>query len=101
MNNNAIEAYKYYKEMYAPFIIFFRINNTYHAYFEDAQTISSILKIPIDGECVAIPSEQILDVMGSLSSHGKQAKMISYRDDLGHHTLPDVSLLKAEKEADI
>ncbi|MDD6104211.1 MAG: hypothetical protein PUB73_06345 [Bacteroidales bacterium] len=101
MNNNATEAYEYYKELYAPFIIFFHINNTYQAFFEDAEIISTTLKIPTVEGRITIPSQNILDLVGELSTFGKQAKMISYRDDSGRYCLPDVAILKADKEADI
>ncbi len=100
MNKNATEAHRFYKEQYAPFIIFFRVGNFYNAYLEDAQNISSTLGIPIKDGCVKVPSDQILDIVGTLSQSGFHSKIITYRNDNGRYTIPDVTRLKKEMEMD-
>ena len=100
MNPMQIEAYDYYKESDAPFIIFFRIGNNYVVLKDDAKKVSEALNVPLEDGCVTFPVDGILDVLGELSGRGLIAKTVTYRDDAGRYTIPDVTRLKAEKELD-
>ncbi len=100
MNTNATEAYRYYKGLYSPFIIFFRIGNSYRAFHDDAELVSEALGVPIDNGCAELPAEGILDAIGKLSESGHQSKTVTYRNESGEYDIPDVELLKQEKEAD-
>lgn len=100
MNTIEIEAYQYYKEFDAPFIIFFRIENEYTTFSSDAVLVSNALDVPFIGEHVTFPAGMILDVLEKLSKHGLKGKTVVYRDDSGRYVVPDVERLRSENELD-
>lgn len=100
MNINTTEAYEYYKQLYAPFIIFFRVGNKYEAYKEDSDTVSKTLGVPVMNERVSFPVTNFLDVVGKLAERGIQSKIITSRGDSGRYEILDVRQLKAEIELD-
>ena len=94
MNRNLVEAYSYYKEKYAPFIIFFRINNECRAYFDDAKLLNQKLGASLTDDYVSYPYDDILDVISEIHIHGIKAKIISYKSQSGRFDIPDIQQIK-------
>lgn len=98
-------AYFYYKGRYAGKVIMFRIGNEYQMYLDDARRVSEILGVPFgvvtggnEMICtVTLPEEGILDCVDELYVYGIESKLVSYRDDNGNFTIPDVSRLYKEE----
>ena len=100
MNQIEIEAYGYYKKLYAPFIIFFRAGNLCKAFKEDASVVSGALNLPVESDSVSLEADGILDVVGELAGLGFQAKVIEMRGESGDFEVPDVNKLREEQELD-
>lgn len=100
MNTKLVEAYDYYKSLYAPRFIFFRVNNECRAYFEDAQAIHQELDVPMVDGCVAFSYDDILDVISTLGKHGLGGVIISQRDGFGKFNVPDVAQIKMDLDMD-
>ena len=91
MKRNEIEAYEYYKGLYAPFIILFRADDGYVALKDDAVKVSEALGLPVENETVILSADNILDVVSKLSEYGLQAKIITSRGQSGKYEIPDVA----------
>lgn len=109
MNSKTFETYQHYKAIYAPMLMLFRVRNNYEAYFDDASVIAGMLGEQVhtdydeDGvaiEKVVLPSAGILDVVGKIYDCGKECKLISYRNNTGDFTIPDIHKLRTEQEID-
>lgn len=100
MDKNIIEAYSYYKKEYAPFIIFFQINNNYKAFFEDAEVLNRMLGLPIINNCVTCHSDEIFEVLSVMYQQNLSAKLISYRGETGQHEFPCISQIIQEETND-
>lgn len=100
MNRNLVEAYSYYKEKYAPFIIFFRINNECRAYFDDAKLLNQKLGASLTDDYVSYPYDDILDVISEIHCHNITAKIVSYKNASGRYDLPDIQQIKDLESAD-
>lgn len=100
MNQIEIEAYGYYKKLYAPFIIFFRIGNLCSAFKEDASVVAGALNLPVENDSVSLEADGILNVVGELAGLGFQAKVIEMRGESGDFEVPDVQKLREEQELD-
>ena len=100
MNDKTTEAYNYYKKQHTPFIIFFRVGDSYRAFFEDASKISALTGSPMADEAVAFPCGRILDVVALLAEKGLMSKIISVRNETGEFAIPDVKNIDMESEMD-
>ena len=100
MNQIEIEAYNYYKKLYAPLIIFFRVGELCKAFKDDARVVASTLNLPVENDCVSLEAGVILDVAGELAGLGFQAKIIEFRGESGNFEVPDVQKLQEEQELD-
>ena len=108
MDKKAIEVYQHYKSLYGPMLLLFRVRNDYEAYLEDAVRISEILGFQLFTETVggvvfnkvALPSSDILGLVGKLSECGTTCKLIQARDSDGEFGLPDLQRAKMEQEMD-
>jgi hypothetical protein len=99
MNRNLVEAYSYYKEKYAPFIIFFRIGNECRAYFDDAKLLNQIVGASLIDGYVTYPYDDILDVVSEIYYYNISAKVISYKTPSGQYGIPDINeIINGEKE---
>lgn len=99
MNRNLVEAYSYYKEKYAPFIIFFRIDNECRAYFDDAKLLNQTIGASLIDGYVSYPYDDILDVVSEMHHHNISAKIVTHKTSSGRYILPDIDHIKrAEKE---
>ena len=79
MNQIEIEVYNYYKKLYAPLIIFFRVGELYKAFKDDSCVVASALNLPVENDSVSLEAGVILDVVGELAGLGFQAKIIEFR----------------------
>ena len=100
MNQIEIEAYGYYKKLYAPFIIFFRTGNLCKAFKEDASAVAGALNLPVENDSVSLEADGILDIVGELAGLGFQAKIIEMRGESSDFEVPDVNKLREEQELD-
>ena len=100
MNQIEIEAYNYYKKLYAPLIIFFRVGELCKAFKDDASVVASALNLPVENDSVSLEAGVILDVVGELAGLGFQAKVIEFRGESGDFEVPDVQKLQEEQELD-
>lgn len=107
MNSKIIEVYKHYKSLYGSMVMLFRVCNNYEAYFDDAEIISTVLNKQVHTDSnengvtkVILPASGILDAVGDLHAQNWKCKLISYRDNTGNFTLPDVKQLIKEQEMD-
>ena len=109
MNSRISEVYGYYKHVYPQIVSLFRVNNSYEAYFEDAQRISPLIGLPVEGKAVdggyiinvvTVPAIDIWDHISTLTIYGINAKLISQRNSDGKYDLPDIKLIKSEQEMD-
>lgn len=99
MNNKKIEVYDFYKKKYGPGIIFlFHVNDSYVSMFEDAKRVATIINADVVDDLVFVPEDSALDVVGALSEAGEVCKLISYRDDDGRFSLPDVYQLQKDEQ---
>jgi DNA mismatch repair ATPase MutS len=106
MRNKKIEAYCYYKQQYPGTVVFFRVENNYEIYQEDARKIGEILGLDVEKsmqgqESVVIarlPIETEYEHVSKLTSIA--IKMISHRNEKGEFDVPDVDELQIDKEID-
>lgn len=106
MTNYITLANEYYKNKYPGYIIFYRKNDDFVAYLENAARVSRVLGIPVAQTKEEIPYVSIhhlefLDVVGFLNTCGISAKGILYRNDNGEYDIPDVEVLEAEENMDL
>lgn len=99
--NQVMEAYSYYKAIHKDCCIFFRIGNSYIAFFDDAKLVASLLRISCDNseKCV-VPNDNVLDYVEKLYHDGVVCKLISYRNASGDYVLPDIEQIKSDKTED-
>ena len=104
MGNKNIKAYCYYKQQYPETVVFFRVNNNYEVYQEDAEKIGKILGLDIENTTlnakVIFPVEKGYDYVSELTSHNLIIKMISQRNQDGEFDVPDVDEIKTDEEID-
>ena len=100
MRTLTIEAHKYFKNMYAPYIIFYRVDDNYLTFYEDAKTVSSVVGLKIEEGIVIVPESDIFEYLKSLSEHGVYCKLVSVRNASGKYDIPDVSLIESEEKQD-
>lgn len=98
-------AEEHYHKMYPGSLIFYRIKENFVAFLEDARQASSILNLPLsfsdDGDAMlSIPHSEFLDKVDLLSSCGIGVHGVSYRNDSGEFSIPDVDQLMEEKDLD-
>lgn len=99
--NQVMEAYSYYKAIHKNCCIFFRIDNSYIAFFDDAKLVASLLGILCnDPTQCAIPSANVLDYVEKLYHNDVVCKLISYKDASGNYVLPDIEQIKSDKTED-
>lgn len=98
MKHKSMEAYCYYKKQYPGVVIFFRVNNKFEAYHEDAELVSTMVDVKVDhiveGEDrfskVSLPADDIFDYMTILASSDIVSKLIVQKNNDGEYALPDV-----------
>ena len=70
MNQIEIEAYNYYKKLYTPLIIFFRVGELYKAFKDDSCVVASALNLPVENESVRFfgQSHQVSSILAKTGS---------------------------------
>lgn len=100
MSNNKIEVFRYYKSQDPKSIFLFLVNDHYEAYGSDSEPISKTLGMQIIDGIVSLPTDNILDVVGRLSSVETPVRLIRSRDENGSKDLPDINIILAEQSED-
>lgn len=95
-----MKVYCYYKELYTSYLLFFRVANSYEAYYEDAEEVCSILNLPKNNDRVFVPVEEIGIYISALTDNGKAVKLVSRRNNEGVFSIPNVEEIENDKEND-
>ena len=100
MNAKQIEVHDYYKSLHPKALIFYHFREQYIVLGEDVQIALKMfptMKVSESGEGYVPDDIHILSVFGK---SGKEVCIIDYTNDKGTFDLPDIELLKSEKEMD-
>jgi DNA mismatch repair ATPase MutS len=103
-----LKAYAYYKQQYPGVVIFFRVMDNYEVYQEDAVRVGKILRLSpkkagISAEPVIklqFPLDEGYDHVETLYKEGVVVRIISKRDKTGKFSVPDIELIKKDREND-
>ena len=95
----------YYHQKYPGSLIFYRLDEHYVAFQNDAERAAKILQRNVSAartgvKCLQIARYEFLDAVESLAVCGLHAQGITYRDDSGNFAVPDVKILSEEEEMD-
>lgn len=94
--NKTTEVMEHFKAQYPNYIFFFSVDKYYESYDVDKFPVLKNLGASVSDSVARFPAENILDVVGRLSSMGCQCKLIVSRDDEGKRNLPDVIRINQE-----
>lgn len=105
MINRIILAGAYYHQKYPGSLIFYRLDEHYVAFQDDAERAAKILQRNISAacegvECLQLACSEFLDAVELLAMCGLHVQGIAYRDDNGNFAVPDVKILSEEEEMD-
>ncbi len=105
MTSRIISAGVYYHQKYPGSLIFYRLENSYVAFQEDAERAAKILQMVVtptrEGiSSLSIVRSKFLDAMELITMCGISFRGITYRDDDGELAIPDVKRLQEEEEMD-
>lgn len=105
MNGEANRVVKHYKAQHPESVLLFRVKNSYVAYGEDVSIISqqlcdSKLNFIKHTSAISFPSKDVYEYMSAIGNSGREIRLIEYRDDNGEFTLPDITRLHDEQDAD-
>lgn len=105
MTSRIILAGAYYHQKYPGFIIFYRLDDCYVAFQEDAGRAAKVLQKSVyttnEGiDCLRLIRSEFLDAVELLAMCGLSVKGITYRDNDGKYAIPDVKILSEEEEMD-
>lgn len=105
MTNRIVLAGAYYHHKYPGSLIFYRLDEHYVAFLEDAERAAKILQRRIETnregvKCLQLMRSEFLDAVELLAMYGIFVKGITYRDDNGKFAVPDVKILSEEEEMD-
>ncbi|MDE6347066.1 MAG: hypothetical protein K2L55_10485 [Muribaculaceae bacterium] len=104
MKHKIEDANRYYRSFYPGVVIFYKLQRGYVAYGTGAVKLSSLLGIQLHTvyglPSIEIPTHDFLDKTEVLNMCGMSYRAISYLDDNGCLTIPDVHRLIEEQEND-
>lgn len=105
MTSRIISAGAYFHKKYPGSLIFYRLENSYVAFQEDAERAAKILQMVVtptrEGiSSLSIVRSQFLDTMELITMCGIMFRCITYRNDDGVFAIPDVKRLQEEEEMD-
>lgn len=104
MKHKIENANGYYQALYPHVTIFYKLQHGYVAFGAEAVKLSSLLGVQLHTvyglPSIEIPTHDFLDKTEVLNMCGMPYRAISYLDDDGYLTIPDVARLIEEQEND-
>lgn len=100
MNAKQIEVHEYYKNMHPEALILYHLPGQYMILGDDViRAQKSISNLHIVEDDVAVTPDDIR-VISELGASGAEVQIIQYRNANGSLDLPDIRVIKAEKQLD-
>ncbi len=104
MKHKIERANEYFKSQYPNEVIFYKLPLGYMAFGAEVSKLSSLLGVSprtlYDLPCISLPVSDFLEKIEILGLCGVTYRTISYFDDNGNLTIPDVDKLIEEQEYD-
>ena len=105
MTSSIVQVEKYYHQKYPGTLIFFRVDDSFVAFDEDASRVAGVLQRPtfrdVSGQItISLDYNEYFESVELLSYCGFVAKAIVYRNDEGKFDVPDINYINEELESD-
>lgn len=104
MKHRIKDANNYYRKLYPEDVIFYKLPAGYTVFGCEAVKLSHLLGIPFHDvyghPSITIPASEYFDKTEILNMCGKSFRAVSYFDDNGVLSIPDIQRLAEEEEID-
>lgn len=104
MRHKIEKANEYYNSLYPNDVIFYKLPQGYMAFGTEVSKLSSLLGVQLRSrynlDCIIIPARDFMDNTEILNLCGMTYRAITYFDDSGELSIPDVDRIIEEQEFD-
>lgn len=104
MNSSYLEAYEYYKGLYAPNVILFHVGYCYECYEDDAECLAAQLDIPVASHhllrCLAFPDSALQQYVALFLQADIPLTIVEYRLPDGTFAIPKVKQIIEDENLD-
>lgn len=104
MNSLYLEAYRFYKEQYAPNVILFHISSQFECYLDDAECLAQALAMPLCRRhylpCLSFSDKSLEECVSLLLQADVPFTIVEYRAANGVYTIPKVKQILLDIESD-